>query len=350
MGSLAFLVGLILLVAWRIDLGAVGAHLAAGAWPFLALAAVANIASAVLKSMTWQGLLNNVRGVDGRLQSLDLVSPLLVGALVNSGLPGRAGEVAKAVLARRRIARRGGGAGIAQVAGSIAAEHLVSTLAWAVIAVVVVHRLPLPLAIDAATIAVAAGCLGVTALVAWRPAPARTARGRLRRPVAALVDAWSAVHESLRGLGRPRPLAYVTAVSAGQWVAQWAAIAFTLQATGLGDAGPAAAGMVLVTLTLAHAVPLLPGGFGTFQIAAMLPLTGAYGVSPEAALSFGLLLQLGETAVSVVLGFACLVGEGVAQAQASRATAAGSSPPRLIALRNAIMSSSVLRASRSGRM
>jgi hypothetical protein len=82
--------------------------------------------------------------------------------------------------------------------------------------------------------------------------------------------------------------------------------------------GLAGAGMVMVTLTLAHAVPLLPGGFGTFQIGAMLPLTGAYGVDPASALAFGLVLQLGETAVNVALGLFYLAREGGAQAEPSR--------------------------------
>ena len=107
--------------------------------------------------------------------------------------------------------------------------------------------------------------------------------------------------------------------------------------------------MVLVTLTLAHAVPLLPGGFGMFQMAAMLPLTGAYGVDPGAALAFGLLLQLSETAVSVALGIVFLIRENLAQAQLSIGNGSIATS-RLMTLRNAMRSSSVLRASRAGRM
>ena len=133
----------------------------------------------------------------------------------------------------------------------------------------------------------------------------------------------------------------------GQWIAQWAAIMLTLAATGLGNVGPAAGGMVLVTLTLAHAVPLVPGGIGTFQIAAMLPLTGAYGVDPASALVFGVLLQLSETAVGVCLGLVCLVRENLAQPSSGTASGTGT---RRTALRNAMRSSTVLRASRAGRM
>jgi hypothetical protein len=146
-------------VAWRVDVSVVGDRLAGCLWPFLLAAAAANTLSAVLKAVTWRALLGGARGVDHRLRSLDLVSPLLVGALVNTGLPGRIGEVAKVVLARRRIGRRGGAASVAQVAGSIAAEHLVSTLAWGVVAVGVVCVLPVPGAIRAVTIVAAAGSL-----------------------------------------------------------------------------------------------------------------------------------------------------------------------------------------------
>lgn len=336
-------------MAWRADVSAIGGHLAACLWPFLLAAIVANALSAVLKAVTWQGLLSAVGSVDDRLRRLDLVSPLLVGALVNTGLPGRVGEVAKVILARRRISRRGGEASAAQVAGSIAAEHLVSTLAWAVVAVGVVVVLPFPRIIQAVTIAAAVACLALTILIAGVPAPARALGGRWRRPSRAAIDAWGAVHQGLRALRRLGALCTVTAASIGQWAAQWAAIVLVLYATGLGKAGPAAAGMILVTLTLAHAVPLLPGGVGTFQIAAMLPLTSAYGVDAGAALAFGIVLQLSETAVSVCLGLAFLIRENLAQAQISAGTAAGSGSRR-IALRNAIRSSSVLRASRAGRI
>ena len=326
-----------------------GERIAGCLWPFLLAACAANVASAVLKAVTWRGLLAGVRGVGERLGQLDLLSALMVGALVNTGLPGRAGEVAKVVLARRRVSRRGGSAGVAQVAGSIAAEHLVATLAWGVLAVGLVVVLPVPRAIRVATVAGVVACLLATALIARLPAPGRELGGRWRRPSRALIDCWEAVHQGLRALRRPRVCAAVSAAAVGQWVAQWAAIMLTLRATGLAEVGPAAAGMVLVTLTLAHAVPLLPGGFGMFQMAAMLPLTGAYGVDPGAALAFGLLLQLSETAVSVALGIVFLVRENLAQAQLSIATGSNVTS-RLMTLRNAMRSSSVLRASRAGRM
>ena len=329
------------------DVPALGARVADCLWPFLLAACVANTLSAVLKAVTWRGLLDGVAGVGGRLRRFDLVSPLLVGALVNSGLPGRAGEVAKVVLARRRIERRGGAAGVAQVAGSIAAEHLVSTLAWGVLAVALIAVLPVPGAIRLVTVLAAAGCLILTVIIARVPPPARVLGGRWRRPSRAATDGWGAMHQSLRALRRPGALWGLFAAATGQWAAQWAAIMLTLQATGLGHVGPAAGGMILVTLTLAHAVPLLPGGVGMFQVAAMLPLTGAYGVDPGAALAFGILLQLSETAVSVVLGLAFLIRENAAQPSTGTATG---SPARRITLRNAIRSSTVLRASRAGRI
>lgn len=336
------------LVAWRVDAAAIGERIAACVWPFLIAACVANVASAVLKAMTWRGLLAGVHGVGDRLGRLDLVSPLMVGALVNTGLPGRAGEVAKVVLARRRVSRRGGAVGAAQVAGSIAAEHLVASLAWGVLASVLVVVLPVSAPVRAAALGGAVACLLVTVLAARVPPPCERT-GRRRRPWRAVTDCWAAVHQGLRAMRRPRACAAVSAVAVGQWVAQWAAIMLTLRATGLSDVGPAAAGLVLVMLTLAHAVPLLPGGFGMFQMAAMIPLTGGYGVEPGAALAFGLLLQLSDAAPSVVLGMVFLVRENVAQAQLSAAVTSAAASPRM-ALRNAMRSSTVLRASRTGRM
>jgi len=338
---------LAVVAAWRIDVSALGERIADCRWEFLLAACVANAASAVLKAVTWRGLLAGIDGMHGRLRRLDLVSPLLVGALVNSGLPGRVGEVAKVVLARRRIDRRGGEASVGQVAGSIAAEHLVSTLAWAVVAVALVLAVPAPGAIQIVTIASAAGCLLLTGIAARIAPPARRPAGRLGRPARVVAECWGAVHQGLRALRRPRAAVSVSAVALGQWAAQWAAIMLVLHATGLAHVGPAAGGLVLVTLTLAHAVPLAPGGMGTFQIAAMLPLTAAYGVDPAVALAFGVLLQISETAVSVGLGLLFLARENLAQLSTGLPAGSGS---RRMALRNAMRSSTVLRASRPGRM
>jgi hypothetical protein len=83
-----------------------------------------------------------------------------------------------------------------------------------------------------------------------------------------------------------------------------------LHALGLGWVGLAGAGAVLAGVTLAHALPITPGGVGINQVGAMLPLTATYGVAPEDAVAFAVALALSETGPGILLGALCAVREG----------------------------------------
>jgi hypothetical protein len=67
---------------------------------------------------------------------------------------------------------------------------------------------------------------------------------------------------------------------------------------------------VLADVTLAHALPVTPGGIGITQVGAALPLTASYGVAPEDAVAFAVALALSETGPGVLLGALCAVREG----------------------------------------
>ena len=64
------------------------------------VAAAANVASSVCKALTWEGPVNALPSARGRSRRGDMLSPLLVGALVNSVGVARAGDVAEVALAR----------------------------------------------------------------------------------------------------------------------------------------------------------------------------------------------------------------------------------------------------------
>lgn len=318
------------------DVSAVGTHVADCRWPFLAAACGAHLASGLLKAVAWRALLAPLAGA-GRLHRMDLAGALFIGSMVNAGLPGRLGEVAKVIVARRRIARRGGTAGAPEVAGSIAAENVVSALIWALVAAALVTAVPAPAGVREVVALLALGCAAVTGAVLLCPrrdGPARAGAAGL------LGRCWRAVHGGVAAMRDGRALGIVVAACLLQSAAQWAAIALVLVATGLGDVALVASGPVLVMLSLARSIPVLPGGLGAAQATTILPLTALYGVEPGAAFAFALLLGLSETSVNVSVGAAFLARE-------ARAAAAGASR---ITLRNAIRSSSVLRASRAARM
>ena len=86
------------------------------------------------------------------------------------------------------------------------------------------------------------------------------------------------------------------------WVSQWAGIYFTLIAFGLEEVGWGGAGLLLVTITLAQAFPVLPGNLLVFQAAAVVPLTASYGVGAAEAIAFSVVLQATEAVVGVAVG------------------------------------------------
>ena len=77
-------------------------------------------------------------------------------------------------------------------------------------------------------------------------------------------------------------------------------------------------GLLLVTITLAQAFPVLPGNLLVFQAAAVVPLTASYGVGAAEALAFSVVLQATEAVVGVAIGFLFLIAEGVGFKQLRR--------------------------------
>ena len=106
-------------------------------------------------------------------------------------------------------------------------------------------------------------------------------------------------------------MSLVVGASLATWLCQWAGIYFTLEAFGLGRVGWGGAGLLLVTITLAQAFPVLPGNLLVFQAAAVVPLSASYGVSATEALAFSVVLQGTEALVGVAVGFLFLLAEGV---------------------------------------
>jgi uncharacterized membrane protein YbhN (UPF0104 family) len=138
------------------------------------------------------------------------------------------------------------------------------------------------------------------------------------RATRALSRLWGAVRESHLGLRDPRQMSLVVGASLLCWVSQWAGIYFTLVAFGLEEVGWGGAGLLLVTITLAGAFPVLPGNLLVFQAAAVVPLTASYGVGAAEAIAFSVVLQATEAVVGVAVGFLFLIAEGVGFKQLRR--------------------------------
>jgi uncharacterized membrane protein YbhN (UPF0104 family) len=327
------------LVAWRIDWGALHSAFQLHSWGFVLIAVAANFASVLLKGLGWKRVVDALPAVGRRTRLVDLVSPLLIGFLFNTILAARVGEFAKALLLRRRLLRRGADVSVTALLGTVVAENLVSTLAWVVLVIGIGLFLPLPLYAWAASVALGVVCLTVI-VVALLRSPGRQMLPWLgtgpiwARATRALARLWGAVRESHLGLRDPRQMGQVAGACLASWIAQWAGIYCVLIAFGLDSVGWGGAGLLLVTITLAQAFPVLPGNLVVFQAAAVLPLTASYGVSAADAIAFSIVLQVTEAIVGVAIGFLFLCAEGVRFDQLRRAAereGAGEAKPEALA-------------------
>ncbi len=306
----------ILLVIWRVDWGSLlSAFHLDNIW-LLVLAVMANFISVLLKGLAWKGVVDGLPTLKKKTRYMDLLSPLMVGFLFNSILAARVGEIAKVLLARRRLARRGEDLSPTVLLGTVVVENIITTVAWVFLVILIGIFLPLPSYAWIITAVLGVICL-VVLLVALLQRPQTQVPDWLntgslwRRAVRAVRRLWAAVHESHVGLRAPAQMASVAVPSLGTWLAQGAGIYFTLGAFGLGYVGWGGAGLLLVTITLAQLFPILPGNLVVFQAAAIVPLTASYGVSAADALAFAIVLQGTEMVVGVAVGFIFLLFEGV---------------------------------------
>lgn len=320
--ALVVVVGLI--AAWKLDIATVRDAFRVSSWWFLAAAVLANFASVGFKGLAWKGVIDALPTMRRPVPFRDLLSPLFVGFLFNAVLAARVGEIVKCILLRRRLERRGERPPTTTLLGTVVAENLVSTITWVGLVVAIGLFLPLPSYAWIASIALGAACLAVV-VVALLSGPRHSRippwlnTGPLwARAARAVTRLWGAVRESHLGLREPRQMSVVVGASLFTWLAQWVGIYFALRAFGLEHVGWGGAGLLLVTVTLAQAFPVLPGNLLVFQAAAVVPLTASYGVAAGEALAFAIVLQATEAIVGVAVGFLFLIAEGIGFGQLRR--------------------------------
>jgi uncharacterized membrane protein YbhN (UPF0104 family) len=308
---------------WKLDLDEVHDAFAITSWGFLSAAVLANFVSVAWKGVAWKAVVDALPSLSARTRLRDILSPLFVGFLFNTVLAARLGEIVKVLLLRRRLERRGERPPTTTLLGTVVAENLVSTIAWVGLVIAIGIFLPLPSYAWFASVTLGAGCLAIV-VVALLSSPGSHMPPWLRtgplwaRATRALSRLWGAVRESHLGLRDPRQMSLVVGASLLSWICQWAGIYFTLVAFGLDDVGWGGAGLLLVTITLAQAFPVLPGNLLVFQAAAVVPLTASYGVGAAEAIAFSVVLQATEAVVGVAVGFLFLIAEGVGFKQLRR--------------------------------
>ena len=319
----AIVVVVALVVVWRVNWSSARLFVHPSSWWFLLLAVLANFISVGFKGLVWKGIIDGLPGLRQRTRYRDLLPPVFIGFLFNTLLAARLGELVKVALARRRLVARGEDISATVLLGTIVVENLIGTLMWVLLVIGIGMFLPLPLYAWIASLVIG----GIAALIVGygmmtatghQPLPWLSHGSVFAKAVRAASRLWGAVRESHLVLRNPSRFAMVSGASLFTWFAQWAGIYCTLKAFGLGYVGWGGAGLLLVTITLAQAFPLLPGNLVIFQAAAVVPLTATYGVPASQAIAFSVVLQFTEIIVGVVTGFIFLLFEGVSFGQLRR--------------------------------
>ena len=305
--------GLALLALERIGLDKIAASLlrATPIWVLVGLAIMC--ASMAIRGVAWHAILRAAMP-DVRLRPLDAMQGTFIGVLMSATLPARLGEPSRALIVARRTGRPRDH--LPTVVGTIVSQALLNVVALAGLGVVMFSTVDLfsghQRAIAAFALAPVALLVAVLALPALLrgglPSRSRRVQAWMRKARAATAQ----VRAGLRVFRAPRLGAQATALQLLAWVMQWISCYVLLVALGLDDrAGIGAAAAVLFAVNVTAAVPLTPSNLGVFQAACAAVLHGAYGVSLDSALAYGIVLQAVEIATAVIMGAPALVKEGM---------------------------------------
>jgi uncharacterized protein (TIRG00374 family) len=315
---LGFIVARIQTIDW-----AASVRVFAGLSPGLVTAAVlANLVSIALKATVWQAALETLP-TRPRIRYRHVVAATLVGFLMNSILPARLGEPARAIVLRRRIARDSGEqVPFATIAGTIIAESFVLGVTLVALLVVMTFTIAnVPSEFQAGVVALLGGVavllVGVVSLhILGRVRDRRPAGGVVRdhgvwRLLARLDHLVRQLSHGQQLFAHPPQIALSMSAGLGCWFANLIAIWFTALAFGLRPHAFAAAVVVLAVSNVVGAVQVTPGNVGVFQIALVLALAHSFGVDSTLGLSFALGLQVIESGLGAALGLLFLAAEGL---------------------------------------
>jgi phosphatidyl-myo-inositol alpha-mannosyltransferase len=305
--------GLALLALERIGLDRIAESLlrATPIWVLVGLAVMC--ASMAVRGVAWHAILRAAMP-DVRLRPIDALQGTFIGVLMSATLPARLGEPSRALIVARRTGRPRDH--LPTVVGTIVSQTLLNVVALVGLGIVMFSTVGLFSERQKAIVAFAMAPVALLVAVLVLPSLLRGGvPSRSRR-----VQAWmrkarratAAVRAGLRVFRTPRLGAEATALQLLAWVMQWMSCYTLLIALGLDDrAGIGAAAAVLFAVNVTAAVPLTPSNLGVFQAACAAVLHGAYGVSLDSAIAYGIVLQAVEIATAVVMGAPALVKEGM---------------------------------------
>jgi uncharacterized protein (TIRG00374 family) len=279
-------------------------------WPWVAVAVALNLASVVVRSLSWNTVIR--QAIPAPRPGFRLVfSAFCVGLFANAVLPGRVGELARvAVLARRMPGRKGVWA---TLIGTVFAHRMFDLFPTFVLVVWVVAFAQLPhwavmtlivvLGIGMALFAVAV--IGARGVGHHTPRAFEEGLGRVR---VLIVRA----RIGLAVMRNPVAAGAATAFQFMGWFFQLLAVYSAMYAFRIHEP-LVAAGLVLLMMNVVTVVPFWPGNIGLVQAAVAVSLA-QYGVRYAKGFAFGIGLQLIEASVGIGIGTIFLAREGISYA------------------------------------
>jgi glycosyltransferase 2 family protein len=267
------------------------------AWPWVAAAVVADIASYACQGTRWSLLLRPV----GVVSPARATEAIYAGLFVNELLPMRVGEILRVWLVSRRI-----GAPPAAIIPAIAMERLLDGIWVAAAVALAAHYVPLPGAFlragDIFGILVVATLVVFAVLVLRAQVEPPTGAGRLRRFLSAQAG-------GLRAIGRSEYLFVAGLISAGMLLLQGIAYWLVLRACGI-DLGAGPGLVAFLVVHLGTALPNAPGNVGAYQLFSVLGLA-LFGVAKAEAAAFSVAVFVLLTVPLWALGWVALSRSGL---------------------------------------
>jgi phosphatidylinositol alpha-mannosyltransferase len=302
------------LAVQRMGLDRIGHSLLHATPPWVLVALALMCASMAVRAVSWTAILRAAFPGSPRPRLIDALQGTMIGVLMSATLPARLGEPARAMIVARRLGRPRDGLPV--VLGTIVSQAMLNILALVMLGVVMFQSVPVFHHHESALIAFAALPLVILAAVLGAPAllngGGRARSARVRSWARQARDATNSLRAGLEVFRDPKRGAIAVSAQLLAWGIQLLSCYVLLVAFGLDDrAGIGAAAAVLFAVNVSAVLPATPSNLGVFQAACVFVLHKGYGVSPEDALGYGIILQAVEIATAFVMGGPALLGEGV---------------------------------------
>ncbi len=280
-----------------------------------------------VRSVRWRWLLSPM----GRYRARSLFPVVVIGYMANDVLPARMGEVVRVyVLSQRERLPK------ASALGTVVVERLLDAITMLLLLAVAALLVPLSGAVErVALVAALALGVGLVPLLMLVLAPDLTYRhvapwlARLpTRLTNRLSSTGAGFLTGVRVLRNARVVGFALALSVVAWLLE-AGMYWTLA---IGFDLPVGAPLVLLTLAVANLatlVPAAPGYVGTFEVGALLVLSGLAGMDRELATGYLLALHAALVVPVTLLGFYYWTTHSLSLYKIRREASRGMAPVRV---------------------